>query len=135
MLELLRARRLFDDVDERADGFDGDADLVARLQSEIVGRDNARPRQKEAALRERVVAEEKLDERLGRALELRERRLTREDRFAGALDAQLDFGRGGEHRFGDEDRGAERAAPIIDLSLRQVERVRALDVTRTHVVA
>src|SRR5689334_10269364 len=129
------ARRLFDDVDERADGFDGDADLVAWLQSKLVGRDDARPRQKEAALRERVVAEEKFDERFGRTLELRKRRLTREDRFAGALDAQLDLGGGGEHFFHDKNTRAERTAPVIDLGLRQVERVRAFYVTRTHVIA
>ena len=71
----------------------------------------------------------------GCALELRERRLTREDCFAGALDEHLDFGRGWEHLFRDEDTGTERAAPVIDFGLRQVERVRALDVARTHVVA
>src|SRR5690348_12865368 len=86
-------QRLLDDVDERANGLDGDTDLVARLQCERVGRDDAGSGQKEAPLRKRVVAEEELDERVGLALELRERGLARENGFAGARDLQPDFGR------------------------------------------
>ena len=38
-------------------------------------------------------------------------------------------------RLGEHDAGAERARPVVDLGLRQVQRVLALDVARRHVVA
>src|ERR1044072_5120676 len=92
------SRPLFDRVEERADGLDLDAYLVARPQREVIRRDDAGARQQEAALRKRFVAEEKLDQRFRLAFELRERRCAPEDVFALAHDLHLDLRRDGRRR-------------------------------------
>ena len=52
-----------------------------------------------------------------------------------AEDVELDLG-GGRHGFvADEEAGAKSAATVVDLGLREVERVGAFDVAGAHVVA
>src|SRR5690606_17534582 len=95
----------------------------------------ARARHQERALGKAQLATQIARQVAERALHLRAPRLPLEHGFAAALDAQADRDVP-ERIFGaDEDRRADRAAAIIDLRLRQVERVFALDVARRHVVA
>src|SRR5687767_14705965 len=61
-------------VVQRADGVDRDADVVAALEGEGLGRDDAGAGEEVAAVREAVVAEEPVDQLLEAALHLRERR-------------------------------------------------------------
>ena len=72
---------------------------------------------------------------LRRALHFRQRGGAAEDGCAAAHDLQVDAGRWIGGSGADQDRRAERAAPVVDLGLRQVERIFAFDVAGAHVVA
>src|SRR5207244_2781908 len=112
-----------------------DADDVALREREAFARDDARARREETARREAVVPEEEFDERLGRPLELFEGGRSGERGLPAPEDLKADRGRARRHLVGDQEARAERAAPVVDLGLRQVERILALDVARAHVVA
>src|SRR5262249_28219936 len=51
-----------------------------------------------------------------------------------ADDLQMNFGLRGQWLRADKNAGAEAAALRVDFSLRQIERILALDVARTHVI-
>ena len=70
-----------------------------------------------------------------RALDLRRARLARERRAAAARDLEGDRQILQPVGVADVDAGTDRARAVVDLRLRQVERVVALDVARRDVVA
>src|SRR5262249_32935410 len=105
-------------------------------QGEVVGWDNACAGQQDDALGEAVVAAEPVDEVVERPGHLRQGGRSGEHNGAAALDRQVDGDlRQRRHGVGEGNDGAEGAGVVVDLGLRQVERVLALDVARTHVVA
>ena len=86
-------------------------------------------------MRDGVVDHQPVDELVEGSLHPRRRRLALEDDLAPLVgDAQRQLERA-RVLSGDEDRRSERARAGIDLRLGQVERVRALDVSRGHVVS
>ena len=102
-------------------------------EGEGVGRDDAGAGQEEAAAGKAVVAEEIFDEWADRVSFRRSggRRKT----YLARLRISADLCGGGHGFAADEDAGAEGAAAVVDLGLREVERVFAFDVARAHVVA
>lgn len=73
VVRLFRPRFLTDRVDQRADSCDGDSDLVAVAEPKGIRWHDSCAGEKEAAVRKRVVAEKKMNERFGLALQRFER--------------------------------------------------------------
>src|SRR6185436_14984481 len=114
---------------------DGDGNDVTVGQREVLPRDDARSRRQDRALRKVELHEQEVGQLVQRALDLRRPRLARERDAARARDLQGDRQIAQAIRVADVDAGADRARAVVDLRLRQVERVVALDVARRHVVA
>ena len=87
-------------------------------------------------MRELLAAEEVADEFLEPALDLGDVDLAVEHGRAAARDGDLDGpGAGGGFGHAGGDPRADGAGAVVDLGLREVEEVFALDVARAHVVA
>src|SRR3954452_9325309 len=124
-----------DVVLEDADAVDGDPHAIAVLERELVGRDDAGAGEQDGARRVRELGEEGGGELREAALHLADRRRAFEDARAVTLDPDLDGGRGDVAGIaGQHDRSGQPERVVVDLGLRQVERVGALDGARRDVV-
>jgi hypothetical protein len=108
---------------------------VARLEREVVGRDEPRACEQHAAGRHRVVADQPLDQVRERAAHLRGGGLAREQLAPVAVDDPHANHQRDLPVVGDEDRRPDRARACERLRLRDVERVLALDRAGGDVVA
>src|SRR5262249_43001210 len=127
---------LYDGIPQLADLGDGDADGVAGLEGEVVAGDQTGAGEEEDAVREEVVPPQPLDQLREGALHLGGARRAVEYGPTPALDRESDVQRS-LPRFAlfEPDHGAEAAGLAVDLRLREVERVLALDVAGAHVVS
>src|SRR6185503_15754575 len=110
-------------------------DDVALLETDVHGLDDTGSGGEHGPGRHRVRAAEPVDDLRELALELARAGGSAEDFAAGAVHAagQLE-GVGILDLVGSHDHGPEREAAVVDLRLRQVERVLALDVPGGDVV-
>ncbi len=114
--------------------------MVIRILSpgskgKVVRRDDAGSGHEECSVRESVFAE-KVGGQIGRfALELRERGGAGKNHTAAAQDFDLDRSGGRQRIAADENARAQRATAVVDLGLRKIERIFALDIARAHIVA
>jgi hypothetical protein len=125
-----------DGVDQRADALDGDAHDVAAGQGERQFGHQRRPGGQDHPVREHVGPVQVTGQLAERAVQPGRRGRSGPDLSAVPADDQPDREavRVG-HLPGRADHRAQRAAAQVDLGLRQVQRVLALDRARAHVVA
>src|SRR5690606_3130455 len=114
---------------------DLDAYHVAGLQGESLVRHDARAGEQECAAGEGQLAEQVAGQFLQTALDLRGAGIAAKHLAAAAQDRQGDRQVGHGLRLAQADGRADRAGTVVDLGLRQVQRVLALDAARGHVVA
>jgi hypothetical protein len=115
-------------VFQRTDRRDGDADAVSASQGEAGWGNDAGAGHQKAALGEGVVAVQIVDQRSRIALQFAERHLARERQASGAVNLDGDFGPRRQRAFAHQDTRAESAATVVDLGLRQIERVLTFDI-------
>ncbi len=111
-----------------------DPHLVPAGQAKVVRWHNPGASKKKATIGKIVVAKEKLGEIREFAFHLCERSRAVENRCAGAVNLHFDRGVA-RQRFANHDAWAERATPAVNLGLRKVEWIFALDIARAHVIA
>src|SRR5450755_3156771 len=115
-------------IDERSDAGDGDLDFIAARQAERIGWNDAGAGQQETAGRESVVPIEVANQVRGIALQRFKRGRTRKGALAVALYLQPDLGGCGQRRISHQNARPERAASVVNLGLRQIERILAFDI-------
>src|SRR5664279_3882768 len=125
-----------DRVPKQADPGDLDLDPVLRLQGERIRRRDAGPRQQDGSVGEYLAAKEKTGQLLEAPFHVSDRRLAGESNGPAPPDREPDAP-GARGRLGSShgDPRAERAGPVVDLGLREIQEILPLDVPRTHVVA
>src|SRR5215210_775251 len=114
---------------------DGDPDQVPRLQREIVLGYYPRAGHQKGPAREGELPAQKSRKLLERALHLRHIYLALEDSSIPAPDAHGDAQAQHRLRSRDNDAWPKRARTVVDLGLREIQRVLALYVARGDVVA
>src|SRR6185437_12518239 len=118
-----------------AQAVDGDADEIAVCERELVAGDDAGASHEIRAVRKAAIAEEPTRKFLRVTLQLGKRRVSFECGPAAAHDLNLDRGNLWQRFVAEQDTGAKPATPVVDLGLRKVEWILALDVARAHVIA
>src|SRR5437867_1476817 len=121
-------------IRELAEAVDRDAHDVARLRRVRLGRNERRAGEKPRAHRQRVRRVQHGRELGGLARHVGDRRGPIEDRFSGALDGHVHLRSRDVDVPREHSGGADRAAAVVDLRLREEERIFALDASRAHVV-
>ena len=114
--------------------------MVMRIRSPAVERKRVRRNDagaghEEGAVGKAVVAEQILDKSRWCALQLGERSVGGKCSRAAAHNLKTNRRRGRQRLRRDEHAGPERATAVVDLGLRQIERILSLDIARAHVVA
>src|SRR5579871_1893215 len=111
-----------------------DRNAIAGQESELIRRNDAGAGEKDGTVRKAVLLTQPMGQLCERALHRRQRSRAVKYRGSTALD---DHANGdliqGRHRLGQCNDRAEGTGMIIDLGLRQVERVLPLDVAGTHI--
>src|SRR5207244_6555141 len=123
-----------DGVAQLADLRAGDGDEVALLEADVHRLDDTGARREDGAGGNGVRAAEPVDDLRKLALELARAGGAAEDLPPAAVHAAGELqGVGIRDLVRGHDHGTEREAAVVDLRLRQVERVLALDVPGGHV--